>query len=113
MFSLDRDHMSSLLSSLRAAPPDLLLVSPCGSLAPCHSSLLSMLSPSLCYLLAQHTREQGEILAISLPIPYTAILDICNITVETIPPSDVLIYFDQYFSDLNERTESEDVGKNS
>ena len=89
MFSLSPDHLSSLLSSLRAAPPDLLLVSPSGSLAPCHSSLLSLLSPSLSSLLAQHTREQGEVLAITLPTGHSAILDICNVTVETIPSYDV------------------------
>ena len=109
MFSLTPGHLSSLLSSLRTAPHDLLLVSPCGSLAPCQSSLLSLFSPFLSSLLAQHTREQGEILTISLPIPYTAILDICNITVETIPSSDILKHFNESVGAFNNINESEDV----
>ena len=108
MFSLSPGHLSSLLSSLRTAPPDLLLLSSCGSLAPCQSSLLSLLSPSLSSLLAQHIREQGEILTISLPIPYTAILDICNITVETIPSSDILTNFNQSYNEVINLNESED-----
>ena len=100
MFSLSPDHLSSLLSSLRSAPPDLLLVSPCGSQAPCHSSLLSLLSSSLSSLLAQHIREQGEVLAISLPMSSSAILDICNVTIETMPSYDVFQFSEDSLSEI-------------
>ena len=103
MFSLSPGHLSSLLSSLRSPPPDLLLVSSCGSLAPCHSSLLSLLSPSLSSLLAQHTREQGEVLAISLPMGFSAIVDICNTTVETIPSYDVFHFTEESPTELAEQ----------
>ena len=89
MFSVADCHLSSLLEALRLSAPDLLLVASCGRRLACHSSLLCLLSSSLSSLLAQHPREQGECLAISLPLDYTTLLKVLDIRPETLPQHDI------------------------
>ena len=93
MLSIDKSHLPNLLVALRQQDPDISLVSSSGQVVPCHSSILSLLSPSLSSLLAQLPREKADQLAISLPVEYQDVLKLTDLTADNLPKYDILKYF--------------------
>ena len=90
MISIDNSYLPNLLVTLRQQDPDISLVSSSGQVVPCHSSILSLLSPSLSSLLAQLPREKADQLAISLPVEYQDVLKLTDITADNLPKYDIL-----------------------
>ena len=113
MLSIDASHLPNLLVALRQQDPDISLVSSSGQVVACHSSILSLLSPSLSSLLAQLPREKAEQLAISLPLEYQDVLKLTDITADNFPKYDMLNNFNNVLCYVEQNAEKEFLNKES